>query len=86
VATNLERTAWPGARTSALVLVCASLFGLVHLYEPPLAAATFVLELPTVWLYLRQRNIWPLGVLHGWLGTFFYLWVLDRDLWREAFG
>jgi len=37
-------------------------------------------------LYFRYRNLWPLGVLHGWLGAFFYLWVLGRDMWVENFG
>ena len=48
--------------------------------------ATFVLELLIVPLYLWQRNLWPLGVLHGWLGGLFYLWVENRDLWVERFG
>jgi uncharacterized protein len=52
----------------------------------PLAAGTFALELLIVPLYRRDRNLWPLGVLHGWVGGLFYLWVLNRDLWVENFG
>ena len=59
-----------GTRTSAFALV----------------VATFVLELVIVPLYLWQRNLWPLGVLHGWLGGLFYLWVENRDLWVERLG
>ena len=48
--------------------------------------ATFLLELLVIPLYLWQRNLWPLGLLHGWLAAMFYLWVLDRDLWAEYIG
>jgi hypothetical protein len=61
-------------------------FGLVHALNFRLVAATFLLELLIVPLYLKHRNLWPLAVLHGWLGGLFYLWVEDRDLWVERFG
>jgi hypothetical protein len=48
--------------------------------------ATFGLGLVYIPLYLRYRNLWPLGFYHGWLGTLFYLWVLGRDPWVETFG
>jgi membrane protease YdiL (CAAX protease family) len=80
---NLEHLALLRTRRVALILVTAAVFGAVHLYDPRLAAATFALELVVVPIYLRYRNLWPLGVLHGWLGALFYAWVLDRDLWSE---
>lgn len=84
VAGNLERL---GLRhRGALILVVAALFGLLHAGNLRLAAATFLLELVLVPLYFRWRNLWPLGVLHGWLGGLFYLWVENRDLWIERFG
>ena len=60
--------------------------GVAHVPEWPLVAATFGLGLCLVPIYLRYRNLWALGVAHGWLGTFFYLWILGRDPWLEAFG
>ena len=36
--------------------------------------------------YLRHGNVWPLGLYHGVLGAAFYVWVLDRDPWREITG
>ena len=51
-----------------------------------LVVATFLLELAIVPLFLLYRNLWPLGLLHGWLGGLFYLWVEGRDLWVERFG
>src|SRR5262249_9091132 len=83
---NLERIRGLGERKPALVILCAVLFGLVHLYDIRLAVGTFLLELLLIPLYLKDRNIWPLGVLHAWLGVPFYLWVLKEDLWTYTFG
>ncbi len=84
VVSNLERLPFLGSRKALLVLLAAALFGLVHVKDVRLAGGTFLLELVVVPLYLRWRNLWPLGVLHGWLGGLFYLWVLKEDLWAEA--
>lgn len=72
--------------TFGLILAGSCLFAVVHVPEPGLMAATFGLGLLYVPLYLRHRNLWPLGLYHGWLGTLFYLWVLARDPWVETFG
>jgi hypothetical protein len=82
---NLERLRWLGQRKTLLVLFGAALFGLVHAYDVRLGVGTFFLELVTIALFLRYRNLWPLGILHGWLGGLFYLWVLNQDLWAETF-
>lgn len=84
-ATNLERT-WLRHSKALLVVIVAMTFGLFHAYNWKLVAATFLLELVIVPLYLRYHNLWPLGVLHGWLGGLFYLWAENRDLWAEYFG
>lgn len=73
-------------RTGALVLLGAFLFSMVHLNHLLLAVATFFGGLFFVTVYLKYRNLWPLGVAHGWLGTFFLLWVMGRDPWIENFG
>ena len=86
VASNLERIDGLGRRPVLVVLIVALIFGLIHAFNPRLVVATFLLELLIVPLYLRHRNLWPLGVLHGWLGGLFYLWVENRDLWVERFG
>ena len=77
----------PSARVSRIhARICAVLFSLVHVPDPQLMVATFVLGLAFTPIYLRWRNLWPLGVLHGWLGAFCYVWVLDRNPWQEVFG
>lgn len=84
VVTNLERVPGLGPNKVLLTFLCAVGFGLIHAYDGRLAAGTFLLELVSIPLFFHYRNIWPLGVLHGWLGALFYLWVLNRDLWEEA--
>jgi hypothetical protein len=85
VVSNLERIRGLGHYKALIVLPAAALFGLLHVYDARLVMATFLLELVIIPLYMRQRNLWPLGALHGWLGALFYLWVLDRDLLAEVF-
>jgi uncharacterized protein len=62
------------------------LFALVHFSNWRLMLATGFLACFFIPMYLRDRNLWPLGLYHGWLGTFFYLWVLGRDPWVSVFG
>lgn len=78
VAGNLRRA---GLSVWVVVPATAALFGLIHLPDPKLALATFALGLLFTPLYLRWRNLWPLGLWHAWLGAFFYFWVLGRDPW-----
>ena len=68
---------------AAIVLIGATLFAMAHLNNPRLLVATFGLGLVFVPLYLRYRNLWPLGLYHGWLGTLFYFWVLGHDPWSK---
>jgi uncharacterized protein len=69
-----------------LTLIGATLFSAVHAPDVWVMAATFALELAVAPLFLRYRNLWPLGVLHGWAGVLFYLWGTGRDMWAENFG
>jgi CAAX prenyl protease-like protein len=80
VARNLRQlfpSAWP------VVLVTATLFGLVHWPDTFLMGGTFVLGLLFTPIYLRKRHILPLGIAHGWLGVLAYYWLLGRNPWNE---
>ncbi len=61
------------------------LFSLIHYPDGLLIVATGVMACFFIPCYLRDRNLWPLGLYHGWLGTFFYLWVLGKDPWIDVF-
>lgn len=75
-----------GLPAVAVVPASAAAFGAVHVPNWPLTAATTALGGAFAGLYLRDRNVWPLGVAHGALGALFYTWVLDRDAWAEFIG
>lgn len=66
-----------------VVAIAGVLSGVVHLPDLALALPTTILGAIFTLLFLRWRNIWALGVCHGWLGVFFYYWVLGRDPWLE---
>lgn len=68
-----------GAPLPALAALGAVGFGAVHLAHPSLVAATAALGAVYVLLFQRWRNLWPLALAHGWLGTLFYAWVLGFD-------
>ena len=55
------------------------LFGAVHWPFPELMVATTLMGTVFGLIYLRYRNLWPLGLAHGWLGALFFLWVMDKD-------
>jgi hypothetical protein len=62
------------------------LFSFIHFPNGLLLIATGFMAALFIPCYLRDRNLWPLGLYHGWLGTFFYLWVLGRDPWVSIFA
>ena len=68
---------------SVVVVASSAVFSAVHYPSLPLMAVTFVLALLYTILYLKFNNLWILGLFHGWLGCFFYLFVLGRDPWME---
>ena len=69
-----------------IILFSALLFGAIHYPYVWLIIGTFILAIFYGWIYLRERNIYVLGLFHGWLGGLFYYTVLDRDPFLEMFG
>ena len=75
------------ARSSApVIFVSALLFGLLHYPNYWLILGTFVLALFYGYIYLKARNVYVMGILHGWLGAIFFYTVVDRDPFAEVFG
>ena len=69
-----------------MILVAAVLFALVHYPYSWLIIGTFILALLYGLIYLKERNLYVLGIFHGWLGGLFYYTVVDRDPFLEMFG
>lgn len=76
VARNLDRLGTP---RPVLVATTAALFALAHVPDPVLVTATFLLAAAFTPVYLRWKNLWPLGIVHGWLGALAYFRMLGRD-------
>lgn len=68
-----------GARLPWLMLLGSVGFGIVHFQHPTLVLATAAMGAVYVVLFQRWRNLWPLAVCHGWLGSLFYPWVLGLN-------
>ncbi|MBN8615692.1 MAG: CPBP family intramembrane metalloprotease [Deltaproteobacteria bacterium] len=66
------------------VLVTAVVFGAVHAPQTLLVVGTFVLGLALTPIYLRWRNLWPLGLVHGWLAIPTYFWIAGEDPWATV--
>jgi len=69
-----------------IILLTALLFGLLHYPFYWLMAGTFVLALFYGYVYLKARNVYVMGIFHGWLGGLFFYTVVGRDPFEEVFG
>ncbi len=69
-----------------IVLLSAILFSSVHYPFVWLVTGTFFLALLYGFIYLSQKNIYVLGLFHGWLAALFYYTVLGRDPFLEMFN
>ena len=85
VAGNLKNTAGARINDSGIILFVAVLFALIHSSDWVLAAYVFVMEIFFLWVYLRWRNIWALGIYHGIVSALFLFYVSGRDLFQELF-
>jgi hypothetical protein len=68
------------------IFITAFVFSIVHHPYYMLIAGTFLLAIIYALIYLKYRNLWVLGLFHGWLGSFFYFFVLGRDAWATFVG
>jgi uncharacterized protein len=76
VTRNLRRTV-PGL--AARIAVASVLFSLAHAPDLPLMGLTLGAGVGFTWLYERHRNLWAIGIVHGWLGASAFYFVLGED-------
>ena len=69
-----------------IIFLTAMLFGVVHYPYYWLMLGTFVLALFYGFIYLKERNVYVMGLFHGWLGGLFFYTVVNRDPFTEVFG
>lgn len=66
-----------------IVLIVSLLFSMAHYPDGFLMIFTFIMQCVFTIVFLRWKNIWSLGLYHGWIATFLLYYVLGRDLWIE---
>jgi membrane protease YdiL (CAAX protease family) len=86
VAGNLQDLKLKEIRSSVVILFSAILFSIVHYPIGWLMIGTFILAIFYGYIYLRNRNLYVLGLFHGWLGGLFYYTVLNTDPFLQTFG
>jgi hypothetical protein len=69
-----------------IVILTSGIFSLVHYPGTILMAFTFTMEVILLTVFFKWRNLWAIGIVHGWTATFLLYYVLDRDLWMELFA
>ncbi len=86
IATNLASIKHVKFNNLKVILVTSCIFSLVHYPYILLMIYTFLMQIFFTLVYLKQKNLWSLGLHHGWIATFLLFFVLDRDLWLEFFA
>jgi uncharacterized protein len=86
VAGNLKDLNKNSPNHASIICVTALLFGLLHYPFYWLVVGTFILALFYGYVYLRIRNVYVLGIFHGWLGGLFFYTVVGRDPFAEVFS
>jgi len=77
-----DHTTWQWS-DGLTIAVTATLFALIHFPYYWLIGGTFFLALIYTFIFLKERNLYVLGLFHGWLGAVFYYTVMTRDPWIE---
>lgn len=68
-----------------IILITAVLFSIVHYPSFWLMFGTFILALLYGYIYLKKKNLYVLGLFHGWLGALFYYTVVNQDPFADVF-
>ena len=85
LAGNLSNMKRVKLKRASVIIITAIFFSIVHFPSIWLMIGTFILALYYGFIYLKSKNLYALGLLHGWLGAFFYYTVLNQDPFSEIF-
>jgi len=69
-----------------IIVITSLVFAIVHFPFLTLVGGTFLLALVYTAIYLKKKNLYALGLYHGWLGAFYFYTIVGRDPWAEVFG
>lgn len=83
IAGNLQSMHIIKLNKTQIILLTSSLFAMVHYPSLPLMVFAFSMELVFAFAYFKWKNLWTLGLYHGWVASLLLFFVLGRDLWNE---
>ena len=86
VAGNLKDMENINISNASIIILTAFVFAIVHFPFLTLVGGTFLLALVYTTVYLKKKNLYVLGLFHGWLGAFYFYTIVGRDPWAEVFG
>ncbi len=86
IAGNLKDQKKIKINTATIILITSISFSIVHYPSKMLMIGTFALSIIYTIEYLKERNLWVLGIYHGYLACLYYYFVLHRDPFVEVFG
>ena len=67
------------AKLACNIVAPALVFAGVHYPSRNQMLGCGLLGLAWAFFYLRDRNLYPLGLFHGWIATLFYFWYEQAD-------
>lgn len=85
LAGNLKDLKAAKINKTLIIFITAVFFSIIHYPVGWLMAGTFVLALFYGYIYLKVKNIYALGIVHGWLGAIFYYTVVNQDPFADVF-
>ena len=83
---NLQDFNHPKISKGIIISIVALLFGLIHYPITWLMIGCFILAIVYGLIYLKHRNVYALGIFHGWLGAVFFYTVVNKDPFIDVFG
>ena len=83
IAGNLQSIKSIKLGNTQVLLFTSLAFSFIHYPSPLLMIFTFFMELLFLVAYLKWRNLWALGLYHGWVASLLLFLVMGRDLWNE---
>jgi hypothetical protein len=86
IAANLKILFGHRLGLTGIILITSVTFALVHIPTYPVMILAFCMEFFFAYAYFRWKNLWSLGLVHGWLAGLLYFLVLGRDMWNELFS
>jgi hypothetical protein len=80
---NLNDFQKPKIKKWLIVAITSFLFSTLHTSNETLMIVTFFMAIICTSIFLKYRNLYPLGIFHGVVGAVFYYFTLHEDQWSD---